>query len=148
MKKTLVTILAIASFSLLGICTVKAQSMGGGGMMGGGGYSGHGGGMMGGGGHHGYGGGMMGYDEGMVPYSPRYNHQDRSSYEKRQRPIQKREAREIVENYIRSTRNPNLNVGKIEDMGPDFKAKIVTKDGSLVDEVAVDKNSGSMRSLY
>jgi hypothetical protein len=139
MKKSLTTILVIVSVSYLGLTTFQAKSLGGG----------HGGGMMGAGGHHGYGGGMMDNNEGMVPYSSRDNHQDRyGGYEKRQRQMQEREAREIIENQIRSTRNPNLKVGKIEDMGPTFNAEIVTKDGSLVDKVAVDKNSGSMRSLY
>ena len=138
MKRTLVMILAIALFSLLGISTLKAQSMGGGGGhgggggyggsggygggggMGGGGHHGYGGGM-GSGDHHGYGGGMMDYDEGMVPYNPREDNQDRSSYEQRQNPMGEREARGILEDYIGSTRNPNLRVGKIDDMGPAFK---------------------------
>ena len=84
----------------------------------------------------------------MVPYSPRDDHQHRSSYEQRQNPMGKSEARGILENYIRSTHNPNLKVGDIEDMGPDFKAEIITKEGSLVDKIAVHKNNSSIRSLY
>jgi hypothetical protein len=38
--------------------------------------------------------------------------------------------------------------GKIEDKGSSFEADIVTKDGSLVDKVAIDKSMGWMRSVY
>jgi len=63
-------------------------------------------------------------------------------------PLEKKDAAEIVDNYIQSTRNPNLKVGKIEDSGNAFKAQIVTKDNSLVEEVLIDKRSGYMRPAY
>jgi Spy/CpxP family protein refolding chaperone len=63
-------------------------------------------------------------------------------------PLEEKDAEEIVENYIRSTRNPNLKAGKIEDSGNVFKAQIVTKDNSLVEEVLIDKRSGYMRPAY
>jgi hypothetical protein len=63
-------------------------------------------------------------------------------------PLEKEDAAEIVENYIQSTRNPNLKAGKIEDTGNAFKAQIVTKDNSLVEEVLIDKRSGYMRPAY
>ena len=64
------------------------------------------------------------------------------------RQLEEKDARSIVENYIRSTRNPNLELGKIKDAGNVFEAEIVTKDKSLVDKVLVDKNNGWMRSAY
>ena len=64
------------------------------------------------------------------------------------RPLAEKDAAEIVENYIQSTRNPNLKAGKIEDTGDAFKAQIVTKDNSLVEEVLIDKRSGDMRPAY
>jgi zinc resistance-associated protein len=64
------------------------------------------------------------------------------------RPLAENDAAEIVENYIQSTRNPNLKAGKIEDTGNAFKARIVTKDNSLVEEVLIDKRSGYMRPAY
>ncbi|MFZ0240096.1 MAG: periplasmic heavy metal sensor [Desulfobacterales bacterium] len=59
-------------------------------------------------------------------------------------PLDKDGARTTVENYLQSTRNPNLKLGKITDQGEAFEAEIVTKDGSLVDKLLVDKSTGWM----
>jgi cytochrome c553 len=120
---------------------------GGGGRSGGPGYGyGMGPGMMGGGmmgrGYGGYGGspGMMGRGYG-YGYGPQYG--------QREKPLDKEEAKEEVENYLQSTRNPNLKLGKIEDKGNVFEADIVTKESnSLVDKILVDKDTGTMRSAY
>jgi len=58
------------------------------------------------------------------------------------------DARAIVSDYLKSTRNPNLKIGQVTDAGSAFQAEIVTKDGSLVDKLLVDKNSGYMRPAY
>jgi hypothetical protein len=63
-------------------------------------------------------------------------------------PMDKKEAKAMVEEYIGSGRNPNLKVGEIEDKGPVFQVQIVTKDGSLVDELAVNKDTGWIDSIY
>jgi zinc resistance-associated protein len=97
---------------------------------------------------YGMGPGMMGpgWGMGMNPsWSDRENPQHMSRH---MGPLEKKDAAEIVENYIQSTRNPNLKVGKIEDTGNAFKAQIVTKDNSLVEEVLIDKRSGNMRPAY
>jgi hypothetical protein len=106
-------------------------------------------GMMGPGYGHGYGmgPGMMGpgYGPGygMGPgYGPQYGHQQP------QKPLDENEVRAMLENYLKSARNPNLKLGKIEDKGNYFEASIVTKDNSLVDKVDVDKNTGWMHSAY
>ena len=57
-------------------------------------------------------------------------------------PLQEDGARTVVENYIQSTRNPNLKLGKITEQGDAFEAEIVTNDGSLVDKLVVDKSTG------
>jgi hypothetical protein len=59
-------------------------------------------------------------------------------------PLQEDGARTVVENYIQSTRNPNLKLGKITEQGDAFEAEIVSKDGSLVDKLLVDKSTGWM----
>lgn len=59
-------------------------------------------------------------------------------------PLKEEGARQIVENYLQSTRNPNLKLGKISEQGDAFEADIVTKDGSLVDKLLVDKSTGWM----
>lgn len=100
-------------------------------------------GMMG----YGMGRGMMGYGMGRGMMGPGwgYNQQYRQS----QGPITEKDAKEIVGNYLNSTRNPNLKLGKIKDEGSDFEAEILTKsNGALVDRVLVDKDTGWLRSVY
>jgi hypothetical protein len=63
-------------------------------------------------------------------------------------PLEEKDAEKIVESYIQSTRNPNLKLGKIEDSGNAFRAQIVTRENSLVEEVLIDKESGYMRPAY
>ena len=59
-------------------------------------------------------------------------------------PLKEEGARTAVENYLQSTRNPNLKLGKITEQGDAFEAEIVTKDGSLVDKLLIDKSTGWM----
>jgi len=74
-----------------------------------------------------------------------YNQQ----YQQPQRQITERDAKGIVENYLNSTRNPNLKLGKIKDEGSAFEADIVTKsNGSLVDQMLVSKDTGWLHSVY
>jgi hypothetical protein len=109
------------------------------------GYS-HGPGMMGG---YGYGmgpgmmrGGGMGY--GMMGGGYGYGQR----YFQRTKPIDMVDARKMMEDYLRSTRNPNLKLGKIKDMGSDFEAEIRTPQNALVDRILIDKNTGYLRSAY
>ena len=122
------------------------------------GYYGMGPGMMGGWSGYHMGPGMMGYGYGMGPgmmgygYGPQYGQQYgpgyAPQYQQPQKPLNENQAKQLVENYLQATRNPNLKLGKIEDKGNAFEANIVTKDGSLVNKVLVDKNTGWMRSAY
>lgn len=59
-------------------------------------------------------------------------------------PLKEEGARTAVENYLQATRNPNLKLGKITEQGDAFEAEIVTKDGSLVDKLLIDKSTGWM----
>jgi hypothetical protein len=90
---------------------------------------------------HGMGQGMMhrGWD-----MEPQY---ESRQYQQQQKPMEEKDARAILENYLGSVRNPNLKLGKIEDKGETFEAEIITKDGSLVDRLAIDKRTGWMRSV-
>lgn len=110
------------------------------GMMGGGmmGPGMMGGGMMG----RGMGPGMMGRGYGPQP-GPQYQQPQQPP-----KPLEEEDARQILENYLKSMRNPNLKLGEIEDKGNSFEAEILTKDNSLVDRVLVDKYTGWMRSVY
>ena len=90
--------------------------------------------------HRGRGGGMMG--------SGGSGRADSRQYYGVQNSLADKDAGTFVANYIRSTRNPNLEPGQIKDVGDAFEVEIVTKDKSLVDKVLVDKRSGSIRSVY
>ncbi len=138
---------------------MMGQGMMGPGMMGGGygmGYGMMGRGMMGGGmmGQGMMGQGMMPHGQGMGPgmmgpgYGQQYGYSGTPGYQQPQRQMEEKDATEIVENYIRSTRNPNLKLGKIEEKGATFVAEILTKDDSLVDKIEVDKSTGWLRSTY
>jgi hypothetical protein len=142
MKKTL---LALALILMLGVAIAYAQQPG---MMGQGGwycpYSGQwmGPGMMGKGmmGPCMGGKGMMGGQGKMVP--------GQGQQQQLQKPLEEKDARAILENYITNMKNPNLQLGKIKDAGTTFEAEILTKDNSLVDKIMVDKATGWIRSAY
>ena len=105
--------------------------------------------------------GMMGYQGGyggwycpncgrhmgpgmMVPGYPGYEPQ----YQQPRKYLEEKDVKGILENYLRSTRNPNLKLGKVMEKDNYFEAEILTKDDSLVDKNIVDKYSGWMRSIY
>lgn len=115
------------------------------GMMGGRGYGyGMGPGMMGNRGYgYGMGQGMMGPGYGYGP-----NQQYPYAQQQPQKPIDKNQAKSMVENYLKSTGNPNLKLGDIKDEGQNFQADVVTKDNSLADKILIDKNTGLMRPAY
>jgi len=129
------------------------------GMMGPGYGYGMGPGMMGPGYGYGMGPGMMGRGYGMGPgmmgpgygygygMGPQYGQPYGRQYQQ-QKPIDKKEAKALLENYLASARNPNLKLGKIEDKGEAFVGEIVTaKGGALVDKIAIDKNTGWMHPV-
>jgi hypothetical protein len=110
---------------------------------------------------YGMGSGMMGSGTGQGTWGPREGYQNNnpqdgyqsnpqngSQYKGSQKPLGPKEARAILEDYLKSKRNPNLKLGKIKDDGYAFEAEIVTEDNSLVDRILVDKNTGGMRSAY
>ncbi|HHO76345.1 MAG TPA: hypothetical protein ENN05_07935 [Deltaproteobacteria bacterium] len=63
-------------------------------------------------------------------------------------PLTEDQTRVLMERSIGSTRNPNIMLGKLTDKKDYFEAEIVTKDGSLVDKVLVDKRTGWIRPSY
>ena len=132
MKKTIFVIsLALAMAFVLGATTVHSQpGRGGYGYGMGPGYS-MGPGMMG-----GYG---SGYGMGRG-----YGGQSQSTGKS----INAKEAETMMKDYLKSSRNPNLKLGKIKDAGGAFEAEILTKKNDLVDRVHIDKETGSVRSAY
>lgn len=100
---------------------------------------------------------MRGYGYGMGPgmmrgpgmgYSMRGRYYGGQRPFERTKPIDMVEAKTMMENYLKSTRNPNLRLGKIRDAGSDFEAEIRTTLNTLVDKILIDKNTGYLRSAY
>jgi hypothetical protein len=94
-----------------------------------------GGGVMGSGQGSGMGPGMMG---------PGYDAQSPPSG----KPLDIKEAKAMMEDYLKSTWNPNLKPGKIKDKGDAFEAEVVTKSNALVDKILINKQTGRMSSAY
>ncbi len=69
-------------------------------------------------------------------------------YQQLQKPLHKEQASREVENYLKSTGNPNLKLGGIRENGENFEADILAKNDSLVDKILVNKDTGEMRSEY
>ena len=64
------------------------------------------------------------------------------------KPTDAKEAEAMMKDYLKSSRNPNLKLGKIKDVGEAFEAEILTKNNDLVDRVHIDKATGTIRSAY
>jgi hypothetical protein len=90
--------------------------------------------------------GMMRRGYGMGPGMMGPGNYDR--YGEAPQELEETDAKTIVENYLKSMRNPNLKLGKIKVGGNFFEVEVVTKENSLVDKLIVDKYSGWMRSVY
>ena len=144
MKKTIFIFVFAFVFGLIFTAVVAKAQMGPGMMMG----PGPG---MGGFGMTGAGCGMgpmmgRGMDPGMM--GPGYGNPYEPQYQQPRKTLEEKEANVILENYLKSTRNPNLKLGKVEDRGNAFEAEILTKEDSLVDKIMLDKYTGWMRSVY
>lgn len=58
------------------------------------------------------------------------------------------DAKAVVQAHITKNRNPNLRVGPARDVGRVYEVEVVTRKGTLVDRILVDKEVGHLRSLY
>lgn len=99
------------------------------------GYRGQG--MMHGG--RGMGPGMRGDQWGRGQYGP-------SGQPQQMEPLSKNEARNLAEDYV--ARNPNLKIGDLSEMDEVYEARVETKDGSLVERLLIDKQTGWMKKAY
>ncbi|MEJ2226459.1 MAG: hypothetical protein P8X49_15130 [Syntrophobacterales bacterium] len=62
------------------------------------------------------------------------------------KPLSADQAKAMVEQQIGG--NPNLKAGKVTEKDGAYEVDIVTKDGSLVDKIQVNKQTGWFRSVY
>ncbi len=65
---------------------------------------------------------------------------------KQMAPIKKEEAKTLMNNYVAA--NPNLKIGEVTEKDDVYVGKIVTKDGSMVEKLVVDKSTGWMKREY
>ncbi|MEJ2070930.1 MAG: hypothetical protein P8X58_11080, partial [Syntrophobacterales bacterium] len=61
-------------------------------------------------------------------------------------PLTAGQAKAMVEQHISG--NPNLRAGKVTQKDGVYEVQIVTKDGSLVDKILVNKQTGWFQSTY
>jgi hypothetical protein len=88
--------------------------------------------------------GMMGHGYGMG-----YGYGGDRPYRRRDKPVDKKEAEQRMENYLEFIGNPNLKVGEIKETDTEFQAEIVTKkQKDLVNKIVIDKQTGRMWSDY
>ena len=63
-------------------------------------------------------------------------------------PLTKESATQMLQNYVARTGNPNLRHGEITETDTTFEGNVVTKDGSLVEKLLVDKSTGWVRQIF
>lgn len=61
-------------------------------------------------------------------------------------PMSQDAVRQLAEKYVAG--NPNLQIGELSEQDDTYVATVVTKDGSLVEKLLIDKNSGWMKKEY
>ena len=89
---------------------------------------------------------MMGH--GMMGQMPMMGGYGRGQMQPLRRDLTAEEVKHMMEHRVDWAGNPNLKVGKITEKDADtIVAKIVTKDGSLVRKIDVDRHTGRMQAV-
>ena len=70
------------------------------------------------------------------------------SYAPAGQPLTKESATQMLQNYVARTGNPNLKLGEFTETDTTFEGKVVTKDGSLVEKLLVDKSTGRIQQVF
>lgn len=103
-------------------------------------------------GHGMMGGYGAGYSMGSGMMSGYYGYDARRGYRWQHPPsgkgIDVKEVEAMMNDYLKSSRNPNLKLGKIKDMGSFFEVDILTKKNDLADLIHIDKATGYIKSAY
>lgn len=58
------------------------------------------------------------------------------------------QARQRAERYLQGLNNPNLQLGEINETAASYEVQIVTKDGSLVNWIIIEKQTGQLKTQY
>lgn len=63
-------------------------------------------------------------------------------------PVTKDVATQTFQGYVARIGNPNLKLGDVTETDAAFEGKVVTKDGSLVQKLIVEKATGRVHQAY
>jgi len=69
-----------------------------------------------------------------------------SDEQQQMEPLSQSKAKQLAEDYVAG--NPNLKIGDVSEKDEVFEARIETKDGSLVEKLLIDKQTGWMKRAY
>ena len=69
-----------------------------------------------------------------------------SAAQQQMEPLSKSAAQELARNYVAG--NPNLQVGELSDQDEAYEATVVTREGSLVEKLLIDKQTGWMKRAF
>lgn len=86
-------------------------------------------------------GGMMGQGRGLGPRG-----QGCRRWAIANGPLSKDQARQLLENYVRTSGIPGLKLGGFEERGEVYEGEVVTELGAPVGKIQVDKNTGFFRN--
>ena len=87
----------------------------------------------------GMGPGMMGDQWGRGQYGPQAGQQQME-------PLTQSKAKQLANDYVAG--NPNLKIGGVTEKDEVFEARVETQDGSLVEKLQIDKQTGWMKRAY
>ncbi len=92
---------------------------------------------------------MMGYPNyGWQYYGwqcPMHNTMNYGNYYNQSKPLNKRDAIKIAEEYLKAWNNPNLKLGMQSENKNEFEIHVITKDNSLVQKLMINKQNGTIR---
>ncbi len=60
-------------------------------------------------------------------------------------PLTKEQAKLLLQDYLQYGNSPNLKIGDLNEKGTVFEAEILTKEGTVVDSLQIDKNTHLFR---
>lgn len=88
--------------------------------------------------------GMMGRDGFGYGMGRSYGRQSQSTGKS----IDAKEAKAMMNDYLKSSRDPNLKLREIKDTGKAFETEIRAQNNALVDRILIDKATVCIRSAY
>ena len=76
---------------------------------------------------------------------PMHNTMNYNNYYNQSKPLNKRDAKKIAEEYLKAWNNPNLKLGMQSENKNEFEIHVITKDNPLVQKLMIDKQNGTIR---